>query len=227
MTTVIQPRDGTQKGLPRRPFVLAVRVAVKISLALALTLLGPRQPAVRAPLNYVEAGMVAPDFSLSSAQGDIYHLADLHGQVVLLSFVNTQPLDASLSTPDASRSQIVFLKSIAQQYTANGVQVLLVDATALVQGKQPDQSELLNFVHNWDMETVPMLMESEAVAQAYGVSEVPSTFVITPDGWVTQRWEGVTTVGDLALTVQSLAGWPGADTGTALISHTVREGKNQ
>jgi len=171
--------------------------------------------------------MSAPDFNLSSAQGDTYHLADLQGQVVLLSFINTQPLDDSLSTPDMSRSQIVFLKSIAQQYAAKGVRVLLVDATALVHGEPPDQNALRNFIHNWDIETIPILMDGMSVAQAYGVSQVPTTFVIAPDGWVTQHWDGIATAAHLALAVQSLVGLPDADADATPDSHFMQERANR
>lgn len=206
-------------------FILPVKLGVLVGIGLVVSLLWLRQQAVHPPSVSVEAGMSTPDFSLSSAQGDAYHLANLQGQVVVMSFINTQPLDTSLSTPDMSRSQIVFLKSIAQQYAAKGVRVLLVDATALVQGKQLDQSELLTFVHNWDMETIPMLIDDVSVVQAYGVSQVPTTFVIAPDGRVLQRWDGVATTAHLALAVQSLVGLPDADTGP--VSHAMQAGRDQ
>lgn len=217
----------TRKGFPRCLYVLPVRLGLIVGITLAFAILWPRQQAVRAPFVYVETGVSAPDFSLSSAQGDFYHLDDLKGYVVLLSFINSRPLDASLSTPDASRSQIVFLKSIARQYASQGVLVLLVDATILVQGEQPNQDALLGFVHNWDMETIPMLMEGLEVAQAYGVSQVPTTFVIAPDGWVTQRWDGVATAAHLALAVQSQVGLPDTGVYATPVLHSVQEGVNR
>jgi peroxiredoxin len=217
----------TIRRFSRCLFVPSGKLEVLMSIGLVVSLLCLKQPAVRAPFVSVEAGMSAPEFSLSSAQGDAYHLADLQGQVVVLSFINTRPLDDSLSTPDLSRSQIVFLKSIAQQYAAQGVQVLLADATALVYGEPPDQNALRNFVYNWDIETIPLLMDKGTVAQAYGVSQVPTTFLITPDGRVTQRWDGVATAAHFALAVQSLVGLPDADADATPASHSAQEGANR
>jgi len=217
----------TNRRVSRCLFFLPVHLGMMASIGLVVSLLWLRQQTIHTPSVSVEASLSAPDFNLSSAQGDAYHLADLQGQVVLLSFVNTRPLDASLSTPDASRSQIVFLRSIARQYASQGLRVLLVDATTLVQGEQPNQDALLNFVYNWDMETIPMLMDGAAMAQAYGVSQVPTTFVIAPDGRVTQRWNGVATAAHLALALQSLVGLPEAGTGSVPVSHSVQEGRDQ
>ena len=198
-----------KSGISRRLFVLPiVSLGVVLSMVLAHSVLwGPLKP-VHAPLKVIEIGMPAPDIHLPSAQGDTYHLADLRGQAVLLSFVNSRPPDASLSTPDVSRSQIVFLKNIAHQYEPEKVQVLLVDATALVTGEQPDRNAILNFARNWDMETIPVLIDGGTTAQAYGISNVPTTLLIAPDGRVTHRWDGFVSAAQLAFAVQSLVGLP-------------------
>jgi len=204
-----------------------VGLAVILGSVLAYALLWLKHEPVHAPLKRIEAGMSAPDFGLSSAQGDAYHLAKLKGQVILLSFINSRPLDASLSTPDVSRNQIVFLKSVAQQYASRGVQVLLVDATALAGGEQPDQEALLNFAHNWDMETIPVLMNSETTVREYGISQVPTTLLIAPDGRVTHRWEGFASAAQLAFAVQALVGLPDSSPYPAPTPSSIQEGVNQ
>src|SRR5215212_9370411 len=70
-------------------------------------------------------GGSAPDFDLQAVRSGSYHLADLSGQVILLSFINTQA-EATSATADPSRAQIVFLKSMQEQYGANGLIVMIV-----------------------------------------------------------------------------------------------------
>jgi hypothetical protein len=135
----------------------------------------------------------------------------LHQPRTANSLINSRPLDASLLMPDVSHSQIVFLKSVAHQYASRGVQVLLVDATALAGGEQPDQNALLNFARNWDMEAIPVLMNRGIIAQEYGISQAPTTLLIAPDGRVTHRWDGLASAAQLASAVQPLVGPPDSD----------------
>src|SRR5688572_23409400 len=75
------------------------------------------------PSQALAVGAAAPAFSLESVQGETVSRGD---NLLLLSFLNTQA-DASASTPDPSRSQIVFLKSIAQQFGPDGLDVMIID----------------------------------------------------------------------------------------------------
>src|ERR1041384_7994862 len=92
----------------------------------------------------VTAGSAAPNFILQAVRGGEYHLDDLLEKPVLLSFIDTQAA-GGFATSDPSRAQIVFLKSMQEQYGPKGLVVLIIDAARIETGKQPSQDQLINF----------------------------------------------------------------------------------
>ena len=156
----------------------------------------------------LEPGAAAPDFALQAVRGGEYRMGDLTGQPILLSFINTQA-EASSATADPSRAQIVFLKSMRQQYGPKGLIVLIVDAAHTTTGKQPTQDQLINFTYDWQLEDIPVLDDSDSsVARSYGVEAAPITFLIGADGTVQQRWNGFASASQLALSIEALVGAP-------------------
>jgi peroxiredoxin len=156
----------------------------------------------------LELGAAAPDFSLPIVRGGSFQLAEHLGQAVLLSFINTQA-EASSATGDPSRAQIVFLKSMQEQYGLQGLIVLIVDAAHTATGKQPTQDQLINFTYDWQLENIPVLDDSDGlVARSYAVESTPTTFLIGADRTVQQRWNGFASASQLALSIEVLVGAP-------------------
>ena len=156
----------------------------------------------------IGVGTSAPDFTLQAVRGGEYHFQDLLEQPVLLSFINTQSTGGS-ATSDPSRAQIVFLKSMQEQYGQKGVTVLIVDAARVATGKQPSQDQLINFTYNWQLEDIPVLDDSDGlVARNYAVKSTPATFLIGSDGIIQQRWDGFASASQLALSIEALVGAP-------------------
>ena len=156
----------------------------------------------------LEPGAVAPDFSLPKVRGGSFQLADIPGQVLLLSFINTQA-EATSVTADPSRAQIVFIKSMHQQYGPKGLVVLIVDAARIATDKQPSQDELINFTYDWQLEDIPVLDDSDgSVARSYAIASTPVTFLIGADGVIQQRWDGFASASQLALSIEPLVGAP-------------------
>ena len=169
----------------------------------------------------LEPGSSAPDFSLPIVRGDSFQLADLSGQVVLLSFINTQA-EASSAMADPSRAQIVFLKSMQEQYGPGGLVVLIVDAARLATGKQPSQDQLINFTYDWQLEHIAVLDDPDSsVARSYAVKSTPATFLIGADRIIQQRWDGFASASQLALSIEALVGAPAhrqVDTAETLVT---------
>ncbi len=159
---------------------------------------------VQKPILDVKPGEAAPEFSLKAVRGDMYSLGDLRGQSILLAFLNTQA-NAASDQSDPSRAQIVFLKSMQEQYVAQGLNVWIVDATQQTTGKQPSSDELINFTYNWQLDLIPVLIDEGAnVATSFGISSTPTTFLIGPDGIIRQRWDSVAFSAQLALAIESI-----------------------
>jgi len=96
-----------------------------------------------------------------------------HGGPMLLAFVGTDETGAL----DASRKQVVFLRSMARQHAAAGLSVLLLADPA----------------QDWDLRDVTVLEdEGGRGSQAFDVRRFPTTFLIDDRGFVRARWEGFT-----------------------------------
>jgi peroxiredoxin len=174
----------------------------------------------------VQLGSQAPDFTLEAVREGSYHLQDLQGKVVLLSFLNSQAEASAM--PEPSRSQIVFLKSMLEQYGSNEMIVLIVDAAYLRTGKQPTKDDLINFTYNWQLDTIPVLVDPKgAITRSYDVTDTPTTFLIGTDGLIQQRWDGSATAPQLAFAIEALVGAPAfrATSGTTPIMDVACSGE--
>jgi len=158
----------------------------------------------------LKPGMSAPSFQLDSVRGDSFSSLELNGQTVLVSFINTQA-DPTSENADPSRSQIVFLKSMQEQYGDKSVKVLIVDASQLLSGELIHPNDLLNFTYDWSLDDrILVLMDDEdsTTARKYGVSQLPATFLIDSNNMIIQRWDGYASASQLSFALQELVGAP-------------------
>jgi cytochrome c biogenesis protein CcmG, thiol:disulfide interchange protein DsbE len=117
------------------------------------------------------AGLRAPDFSLERLDGGQVTLSELRGRAVVVN------LWASWCLP--CRAEMPALEAAYQRYRGQGVEFVAVNATS--QDREADAralvSELgLTFPVGWD--------RSGAVAEAYRLRGLPSTFFIDRNGMV-------------------------------------------
>jgi peroxiredoxin len=154
--------------------------------------------------NEAAAGLLAPDFLLRSSLGGQEHLAELRGHAVLVCFLSTRAV-MSLAGADPSRSQIVFLKSMNDQYSSRGLRILMVDASAVEGGSVSPLASLINFAYDWDLRDIQLLRDDTGkTAKTYGVKRLPTTFSIDQNGRINRRWNGIATVPSLEHVVKSL-----------------------
>lgn len=145
-----------------------------------------------------------PGLSLPDVRGGSFQLRALPAQPLLLSFLQTVPDTADT----ASRSQVVFLASMAQKYGPRGLRVAIVDATVLTLGSQPSQDAVLNSSYDWQLK-FPLLVDGKGqLAHQLGVNTAPTTFLIAADGSIVQRWQGLTRPAVLAQGIEKLLGGP-------------------
>ncbi len=145
-----------------------------------------------------------PDLTLPDVRGGTFHLRSQPAQPLLLAFLETVPDTAD--TP--SRSQVVFLASMAHQYGPRGLRVAIVDASALARGSSPSRDAVLNASYDWQLK-IPLLLDPDKkLACAMSVDGVPTTLLIAADGNILHRWRGFTPPAVLALEIEKLLGGP-------------------
>jgi len=125
---------------------------------------------LEAPLTHIEAGHTAPGFSLKALDGKEYSLEQLleKGPVVVAFFKISCPV-CQFTFP--------FLQRLHERFAGDGVTVLSVS--------QNDVSSTKEFNHEYGV-TFPTLVDAEGypASNAYGLTNVPTIFLIAPDGKV-------------------------------------------
>ena len=147
------------------------------------------------PSPRLEAGDIAPDFTLPDADGNKVSLSSLRGQRVIIYFY------PAAMTPGCTKQACDFRDSLASLAGA-GFKVLGISPDSPAKLAKFREKEGLNF---------PLLSdEDRSVLQAYGaygekmmygktsVGVIRSTFVIGPDGAIEQAQYGVKATGHVA-----------------------------
>jgi peroxiredoxin len=143
---------------------------------------------------------VVPDFTLPQVRGGVFDLHVARSQPVLLAFLQTVPDLAD--TP--SRQQIGFLLSMNHQYSACGLKVVVIDASALATHQAPSHDALLNASYDWHLE-VPLLEDNDnRIAARIGITQVPTLILLSPDGSIAQQWQGLTGPAILAQRIEKV-----------------------
>lgn len=145
-----------------------------------------------------------PDLKLPQVRGGIFHLHVEQSQAILLAFLQTVPDTAD--TP--SRRQLPFLLSMNHQYSARGLKVVIVDASALVTDQLPTRDALINASYDWQLD-IPLLEDDgNRVARSWEVTRVPTLMLLASDGTLAQRWDESTGPAILAQSIEKLCGGP-------------------
>lgn len=144
------------------------------------------------------------DFSLPQFRGGTFHLRVRPQRPVLLAFLQTVPDVAD--TP--SRSEAVFLTSMAQQYGPRGLRVVAIDVSALANHRSPDPAALINASYDWHLNFALLEDANNRVAERYKVEQLPTIVLFAADGKIAQRWQGLTRPAQLAQGIERLLGGP-------------------
>lgn len=123
-----------------------------------------------APLTTIEVGQTAPGFSLKALDGKEYSLASLleRGPVVLAFFKISCPV-CQFTFP--------FLQRLFERYGGDGVSLLGISQDDARSTKEFNQEYGINFPTVIDAQGYP-------ASNAYGLTNVPTIFLVMPDGSV-------------------------------------------
>ncbi len=125
---------------------------------------------LEAPLTHIEAGHAAPEFSLKALDGKEYSLNQLlEGGPVVVGFFKISYPVCQFTVP--------FLQRLHERFAGGGVTVLGVS--------QDDARSTKEFNNEYGV-TFPTLVDTEGypASNAYGLTNVPTIFLIAPDGKV-------------------------------------------
>lgn len=133
----------------------------------------------------VEAGK-APDFNLTSFDGEQYRLSDLEGQVVVVNFWATWCISC--------KDEATELEQAWRDFQDDGVVFLGVDYL--------DQKPLnLEWIDRYDI-TYPNGDDIQGrIYNAYGVQGLPETFVINRNGEISKVFVGAVTQDQLSVAI--------------------------
>ena len=116
-----------------------------------------------------QQGFLAPDFELKTLTGESVKLSDLRGQAVLVN------LWATWCPP--CRAEMQSIETVYNEYKDQGFVVLAVNMTY-----QDTQTDIMPFVDQEGL-TFPILLdETGAMANAYQLQSLPSSYFIGRDG---------------------------------------------
>jgi peroxiredoxin len=126
---------------------------------------GTTSGAIPAP----QEGFQAPDFELSTIQGERVLLSDLRGQAILLNFW------ATWCPP--CRSEMPAMQQVYLDYDQDGFVVLAVNNL-----RQDRRESVETFILEENL-TFPVLLDnSGSVSTRYQVNSMPTSFFIDPEG---------------------------------------------
>jgi len=120
-----------------------------------------------------QTGFTAPDFSLQTADGEIYTLSELKGQAVLVN------VWATWCPP--CKAEMPAIETVYNEYKDRGFIVLAVNSTF-----QDDPLNIVPFTAEYGL-TFPVLLDDTGrVTLAYQVRSLPSSFFINRQGIITE-----------------------------------------
>jgi hypothetical protein len=105
---------------------------------------------------------------------------------------------------DASRSQLVVLQSMLQQFSALGLHVAVAPNVKL------GDDTAVNWSQDWNFGTLQLLADIDPIAahRELGLSAPTGTLLISPAGNVAYVWNGLVAAPEIELTLRALLGTP-------------------
>jgi len=114
---------------------------------------------------------IAPDFSWQNSAGNIVHLSDLRGKVVLLDFWATWCGPCRMTIPH--------VEALYEKYKNNGVVVMGVNLDSASKRKNVEE-----FIKTHDMHYLVISDAKGVVASRYGATSIPRFFIIDKNGGI-------------------------------------------
>ncbi len=186
-TAQLSPRQARQRTVA---LTLGIAVVLIVFGAAALAMWGPGHGTVEGHAGRPLAGQAAPDFTLTLLDGSSqFSLSEQRGAVVVLNFW--------ASWCDPCVEELPALQAVHQSYSTARVHFV-----GLAYNEEP--ATVQQAIAQFGL-TYPVGLDTgEAIASRYGVTGVPETFVVDPQGNVAYVHIGPVTAEQLAAEIDQL-----------------------
>ena len=148
------------------------------------------QPQIPGNPNQTTTQLLAPDFTLTDIDGNLFKLSANKGKVVVLEFMRT--------TCSACVSEAPSLRDLRTKFGSNVAMVSVsVDPTG-------DTNDVLRGFRDQNMKGWTLIRDTARVYDEYSVTATPTLIIIDKDGYVRFRHVGVTDSSVLMSEISSL-----------------------
>ena len=174
---------------PRRTALVSV-VVVGVLVALLAAVLFTRDPSTDRVTQSPLLGQAAPSIDGETLDGELFDLADYRGRWVVVNFFATWCIPCEVEHPE--------LVAFDAEHSVTG------DA-ALVSVLFDDSAEAAAEFFDRNGGEWPVVIDADGrVGVAYGVPQVPESFLVAPNGVVVQRLVGGVTAAGLNSLIEQL-----------------------
>jgi peroxiredoxin len=139
---------------------------------------GPYPPGYNEKSEAVSQEIIAPEFILTSTDGQQIKLSDYKGKIVLLDFWATWCGPCRMAVPD--------LVSLKSQYKSKDVEIIGISLD-----QEGTKDEVIPFIKEYKI-NYPVVYGTMKTAMDYGnISSIPTSFIINKDGKIAASFLGV------------------------------------
>ena len=118
---------------------------------------------------------LAPDFTLPNVDGKTITLSRLRGKVVLLDFWATWCAPCRLAIPH--------LNDLYKAYRTRGLEIIGVSLDT------GSREGVRKFAISMGIQ-YPIILADDEVLKDYGISPIPTTYLIDREGYISKKWVG-------------------------------------
>lgn len=170
---------------------VALVAGLAVLVVAAVAMWGPGHGATSQLSGRPLPGQAAPDFTLTLLDGSTFSLSGQRGRAVVLNFWASWCPPCEAEAPD--------LQAVWEEYGAKGVAFLGI-------AYKDEEAAVRDFLTRYGI-TYPVGPDAASrVADLYGITGVPETFVLDPDGKVVRFYIGPVTADQLRADLNGLLG---------------------
>ncbi|MGZ4789141.1 MAG: peroxiredoxin family protein [Terriglobales bacterium] len=176
----------------RNNLVLVVVIVVVVVMVISAAHMNHSRRANGAAVRGDGVGTVAPDFTLTTLDGEQVKLSDYRGKAVLLNFWATWCGPCKVEIP--------WFMDLERQYGAQGLVVLGVAMD------DDGKNSVSKFAKEMKIDYTVLLGNDDVADQYGGVAGLPTTFYLDRNGKIVKKIEGLAGEGDIEDAIKAALG---------------------